>query len=193
MACQASARVARGWIVLSGGPPSRGLRLMIRVRGKVLSFWICLCFTFLAITAIGCVGAMCGFLRGGPAAAGLSPLLFLFPRSGRRPRRWSNTILGRDPWRFGGWRLAECERWGSGLAVGWAAGGRSFAGCWVGAILGRLEAAAELERLGRCVGRLLCVCEALSKALYCRTKQASGRDRGVEEGDFIRILHLRQV
>ncbi len=38
--------------------PSWGLRLVIRGRGKVLCFWICLCFIFLAITTIGCVGAM---------------------------------------------------------------------------------------------------------------------------------------
>ncbi len=44
-----------GLIVSSGRLPSRGLRLVIRGRGKVLSFLICLCFIFLAITAIDCV------------------------------------------------------------------------------------------------------------------------------------------
>ncbi len=58
MSCQASAHVARSWIVLSGWPPSGGLRLVIRERGKMLSFWICMCFIFLAITAISCVGTM---------------------------------------------------------------------------------------------------------------------------------------
>ncbi len=52
-----------------------------------------------------------GYLRGGPAAVGVSPFFF--------------------------------------LSAGWTAGGVDFAGCSVGAILVWLEAAAELERLGR--------------------------------------------
>ncbi len=48
---------------------------------------------------------MRGLLVGGPAVAGLDPLLFLSCRSG------SNAILSRGPWRVGGgWRLAERER-----------------------------------------------------------------------------------
>ncbi len=65
----------------------------------------------------------------------------------------SNAILGRGPWCFGkGWRLAEREHphvcW---VLAGWGAetAGAGFTGCWVGAVLGRLWAAAELERLGR--------------------------------------------
>ncbi len=48
-----------------------------------------------------------GLLVGGPAVAGLDPLLFLEDAGGAG----SNAILGRGPWRFGGgWRLAERER-----------------------------------------------------------------------------------
>ncbi len=54
---------------------------------------------------------------------------------------------GRGPWCFGGWCLAKRER--RGLAFGWAAGRGAFAGCWVGTVLGWIEAAAELEHLGR--------------------------------------------
>ncbi len=188
MACQASARVARGWIVLSGRPPSGGLRLMIRGRGKVLYFLTCLCFIFLAITAIGCMGVLWkypmfttvfftntlpsehgtergarrhnrGSFRAGLAAAGLSPFLF--------------------------------------LSAGWTAGGVVFAGVWVrrhpGVTRSSCRAGALRQEVSHCLGRLLCSCELFSKALYCRTKQAGGGDRGVKEGDLIRILHLRQV
>ncbi len=148
-----------------------------RGRGKVLSFWKCLCFIFLAITAIGCVGSMWkdpmfttvfftnivrtrnwmgrrinrGFLKGSPAAAGLSPLLFLFHWSGRRPRHLVQHYLGQ------GSRSLRCVAsgrvWAAVLRLGgwlnswWC--GTAFAGCWVRAILGQLKAAAELERLGR--------------------------------------------
>ncbi len=184
MACQASARVARGWIVLSGRLPSGGLRLVIRGRGKVLSFWICLCFIFLAITAIGCVGAILkhpvfttvfstntlpsaprtergawrqnrGFLRGSPAAARLGPFLFLSLRSRRHLRRCVQHYLGPGSLALQKW-VASGRAWATaGLGLGsWLSScgrgfGAVFAGCWVGAILGRLEAATELERLGR--------------------------------------------
>ncbi len=54
------------------------------------------------------------------------------------------------PWRpcFGAWLLTNREQGGSGLAAVWTAGSAAFAGL-VGTILGRLEAAAELECLGR--------------------------------------------
>ncbi len=113
-----------------------------------------------------------GFLRGGPAAAGPSPFLFL---SGQA---WA-AELG-----LGGW------------LAGWTADGAALAGCWVGPILGWLEAAAELGRLGRkcrIAWDDLFGYEAFSEALYFRSKQAGGGDRGVKEGDLIHILHLCQV
>ncbi len=158
MACQASARVARGWIYSSGR--LHGGRALVRDgRGKLLSFWECLCFIFSTIPADSCMVActdpvatdtipsaprrergakrflMRGLLVGGPAVAGLDPLLFLSCRSGVRRGHRVQHYLGSGPWRFGGgWRLAERER---------------PRGCWVGAVLGRLWAAAGLERLGR--------------------------------------------
>ncbi len=143
MACQASARVAKGWIVSSGGPPSGGLRPVRRGRGKVLSFWKCLCFIFLAITVIGCVGSMWkdpkfttvfstntlpsapgteqgarrhnrGFFRGGLAAAGLGPLIFLSLRSGRRPSCWVHHNLGPGSlvlWRVRGFLFNSSTEW----------------------------------------------------------------------------------
>ncbi len=154
MACQASDRVARSWIASSGRLLRGGLRLVIRGRGNVLSFWICLCFIFLAITAIGCVGAMWkdpmltavfftnilpsapgtewgarrhnrGFLRGGLAAAGLSPFLFLSHRSRRRSRL-----------------LAHYLGPGS-LAFRWVASGRA----WAAQLVAWLSLAAELQQL----------------------------------------------
>ncbi len=54
---------------------------------------------------------MRGLLVGGPAVAGLDPLLFLSCRSGGRRAHRVNAILSRGPWRVGGgWRLAERER-----------------------------------------------------------------------------------
>ncbi len=87
-------------------------------RGKLLSFWECLCFIFSTITADGCMGACTdpvatntipsapgrkrgakrfltrGLLVGGPAVAGLDPLLFLSCRSGGRRRRRVQRYLG---------------------------------------------------------------------------------------------------
>ncbi len=49
-------RVARGWINSSGR--LHGGRALVRDgRGKLLSFWECLCFIFSTITADGCMGA----------------------------------------------------------------------------------------------------------------------------------------
>ncbi len=57
--------------------------------------------------------------------------------------------------------------------------GAGFAGCWVGAVLGRLWAAAGLERLGRkcriACDALLCFCEALSESFHRRSKEATGK------------------
>ncbi len=59
MACQASARVARGWINSSGR--LHGDRALVKDgRGKLLSFWSFLCFIFSTITADGCMGACTG-------------------------------------------------------------------------------------------------------------------------------------
>ncbi len=117
MACQASARVARGWINSSGR--LHGGRALVRDgRGKLLSFWECLCFIFSTITADSCMVActdpvatdtipsapgrewgakrflMRGLLVGGPAVAGLGPLLFLSCRSGGRRGRKVQRYLG---------------------------------------------------------------------------------------------------
>ncbi len=117
MACQASARVARGWINSSGR--LHGGRALVRDgRGKLLSFRECLCFIFSTVTADGCMGACTGpvatntipsapgrergekrFLKrgllvGGPAVAGLNSLLFLSCRSGGRRRRRVQRYLG---------------------------------------------------------------------------------------------------
>ncbi len=175
MACQASARVARGWINSSGR--LHGGRALVRDgRGKLLSFRECLCFIFSTVTADGCMGACTGpvatntipsapgrergekrFLKrgllvGGPGRGGTR----LSPSSCPADQEdaggaGSNAILGRGPDASErGWRLAERERprvcwvladWGAEMA------GAGFAGCWVGAVLRRLWATAELERL----------------------------------------------
>ncbi len=132
MACQASARVARGWINSSGR--LHGGRALVRDgRGKLLSFRECLCFIFSTVTADGCMGACTGpvatntipsapgrergekrFLKrgllvGGPAVAGLDSLLFLSCRSGGRRRRRVQRYLG-----SGALTLRK------GVASGWA-------------------------------------------------------------------------
>ncbi len=56
---------------------------------------------------------MRGLLVGGPAVAGLDPLLSSSCPADQEDagRTGSNVILSRGPWRVGGgWRLAECER-----------------------------------------------------------------------------------
>ncbi len=124
MACQVSARVARGWIV------SRNTLIFHKHSAVCTRSWT------------GALGGVTDAFWGVVRLQRDSPLLFLSRRSGRRRGIGSSTILGRSLWCFGGWCLAERERQGSGLAFGWAAGGGEFAGCW-------LEAAAVLERLGR--------------------------------------------
>ncbi len=176
MACQASAREARGKIVSSGGSPRGDMTLVISERGNLLSFWACLCFIFLAITAAGCVGTFWtgpvftkvfitntltsapgtergawrhkrSCLGGGPAAARLCPLLFLSRRSGQRQRRMIQHQLG--PGSLALRELAERERCrGSGFWAGWMGEGAGFTSCWDGAGLRRLDAVAEMEHLG---------------------------------------------
>ncbi len=129
------------------------------------------------------------FLRGGPSAVGFSPLLFLSHWSGRHLRHWVQHYLG--PGSISLRWVASGRAWAAVLGLG------GWLNTWVGANWRQLEAAVELEPLGQeashCLGRLLCGCEAFSEVLYCRTKQACGGDRRVDEGDLIRILHLRQV
>ncbi len=88
-----------------------------------------------------------GFLRGGPAAAGLSPLFFLSRWSGIRLRRWVHHYLGPVSMLLR-W-VAFSRAWAAVLGLGVWLNSSAFGGCWVGAILGWLELAAELERLGR--------------------------------------------
>ncbi len=59
MACQASARMARGWI--NSSDRLHGGRALVRDgRGNLLSFWECLCFSFSTITEDGCLGVCTG-------------------------------------------------------------------------------------------------------------------------------------
>ncbi len=108
-----------------------------------------------------------GFLRGSPDAAGLSPLLFLSRRSGRHLRRWVQHNLGQGVSGMSGRARAWLSRWWWGFCwlLSWCHFGATRSGCRAGA-LG--------QEVSYCLGRLLCSCEALSEALYCRTKQASG-------------------
>ncbi len=138
-----------------------------------------------------------GFLRGGPAAAGLSPLFFLSRWSGIRLRRWVQHYLG--PVSMSLRWVAFSRAWAAvlGLGVWLNSWRRGFWWLLSWRLLGATRIGCRAGTLGQevsyCLGRLLCGCEAFSKALYCRTKQAVGGDRRVEEGDLIRILHLRQV
>ncbi len=100
MACQASARMARGWNGCADWL-HKGMMLMVGRKIFLLSFWKCMCFILSSITAVGHLGAIVGpwgsintlssppsvkrggeryirgCLRGGPAVARLGPLLFL--------------------------------------------------------------------------------------------------------------------
>ncbi len=223
MACQASARVARGWINSSGR--LHGGRALVRDgRGKLLFFWECLCFIFSTITADGCKGActdpvatntissaprrkrgakrflMRGLLVGGPAVAGLDPLLFLSCRSGGRRRRRVQRYLG-----SGALALRR------GVASGWAwtpsrllspsrlRGGNGrcrFRGllsrCSPGATLSSCWAGALGQEVSHSLWRLLCLCEALSESFHRRSKEAAGGNWSIKEGDPVRVLNLRQ-
>ncbi len=119
----------------------------------------------------GAIGGITeAFLRGGPAAAGLRPgsLALWWVPSGRA---WA-AGLG-----LGGWLNSWCH--GFTWLLSQRHLGATRSSCRAGA----------LRQEVNCLGWLLCGCEAL----YFRTEQASGGDRGVEEGDLIRILRLRQV
>ncbi len=223
MACQASARVARGWINSSG--QLHGGRALVRDgRGKLLFFWECLCFIFSTITVDGCMGActdpvatntissapgrkrgakrflMRGLLVGGPAVAGLDPLLFLSCRSGGRRRHRVQRYLG-----SGALALRR------GVASGWAwtpslllspsrlrgrngrcrfhgllsrrSPGATLSSCWAGA-LG--------QEVSHSLWCLLCLCEALSESFHRRSKEAAGGNWSIKEGDPVRILNLHQ-
>ncbi len=68
-------------------------------------------------------------------------------------------------------------------------------GCLVGAGLGRLGAAAELERFGRkcrMACDAFCASEALSKSFHRGSEEAVGGNRGIKEGDLVCVLDFRQ-
>ncbi len=223
MACQASARVARGWINSSGR--LHGGRALVRDgRGKLLFFWECLCFIFSTITADGCMGActdpvatntissapgrkrgakrflMRGLLVGGPAVAGLDPLLFLSCRSGGRRRRRVQRYLGSGAlalrrgvasgWAWTPSRLLSPSRLRGGNGrcsfrglLSRRSSGATLSSCWAGA-LG--------QEVSHSLWRLLCLCEALSESFHRRSKEAAGGNWSIKEGDPVRVLNLRQ-
>ncbi len=140
------------------------------------------------------------FLVGGPAVAGLDPLLFLSADQEDAGGAGSNAIIGSGPWRFGkGWRLAERERaricW---VLAGWGAetAGAGFAGCLgrrsLGATLSSCWAGALGQEVSHSLWRLLCLCEALSESFHRRSKEAAGGNWSIKEGDPVRILNLHQ-
>ncbi len=213
MACQASARVARGWINSSGR--LHGGRALVRDgRGKLLSFWECLCFIFSTITADGCMGACTdpvatntipsapgrkrgakrfltrGLLVGGPAMAGLDPLLFLSCRSGGRRRRRVQRYLGSGAlalrrgvasgWAWTPSRLLSPSRLRGGNGrcrfrglLSRRSPGATLSSCWAGA-------------LGQEVSH------SLSESFHRRSKEAAGGNWSIKEGDPVRVLDLRQ-
>ncbi len=175
MACQASVRVARGWITRVAGCTEAGHSWGTEEENALfLRMFVFYFFHYHSGRLHGRLYGPCsnkhnslctqkkrgakrfltrGLLVGGPAVAGLDPLLFLSCRSGGRRRRRVQRYLGSGALALRrGWRLAERERpRGCWVLAGWGAetAGAGFAGCWVGAVLGRLWAAAGLERLGR--------------------------------------------
>ncbi len=121
-----------------------------------------------------------GCFGGGPAMAGLGPLLFLFCRSGRRRRRW-----------------VQCYPRSGALALR-----KGVVSGWTGVpsrLLRRLRvtgssygAGALGQEVSHGLGRLLCLSEAFSKPFDRRSKEAAGGNRGIKEGNLICVLDLRQ-
>ncbi len=221
MACQASARVARGWINSSGR--LHGGRALVRDgRGKLL---------FLRMFVFYFFHCHSGRLHGrlyGPVATNTIPSAPGRERGEKRflreafwwaVRPWrdstlssscpadqedaggagSNAILGRGPWRFGkGWRLAERER--PRVCWVWQAEGRkrqvqasrAAESAQSGATLSSCWAGALGQEVSHSLWRLLCFCEALSESFHRRSKEAAGGNRSIKEGDLVRVLNLRQ-
>ncbi len=186
-------------------------------------FWECLCFIFSTITADGCMGActdpvatntissapgrkrgakrflMRGLLEGGPAVAGLDPLLFLSCRSGGRRRRRVQRYLGSGAlalrrgvasgWAWTPSRLLSPSRLRGGNGrcrfrglLSRRSPGATLSSCWAGA-LG--------QEVSHSLWHLLCLCEALSESFHRRSKEAAGGNWSIKEGDPVRVLNLR--
>ncbi len=115
-------------------------------------------------TERGARGHNRGFLRGGPAGAGLSPLLFLSHWSGRCQRHLVQHYLG--PGTLSHRWMASGQAWAVGLGLGsWLNSWRREL-CW---LLSRRHLGCDSKQLqswsawaGSCLGRLLCGCEEFS-------------------------------
>ncbi len=140
-----------------------------------------------------------GCFQGGPAVARLRPLLFLPGWSGGFLRRWIQGDLG--PGSLALWEgVASCRTWApsipptlrrSRLRGGWR---------WLSCLLSRhmprmtgssRRAGAFREEVSHRLRWLLCLREALHKALHSWSKQAAWWNRSVEEGNFVRLVRLR--
>ncbi len=143
---------------------------------------------------------MRGLLVGGPAVAGLDPLLFLSCRSGGRRRRRVQRYLGSGAlalrrgvasgWAWTPSRLLSPSRLRGGNGrcrfrglLSRRSSGTTLSSCWAGA-LG--------QEVSHSLWRLLCLCEALSESFHRRSKEAAGGNWSIKEGDPVRVLNLRQ-
>ncbi len=195
MACQASARVARCWNGCADWL-HKGRTHMVGRKRFLLSFWKCKYSILSVITAVGDLGDKWGLwgtkntlpsapnvkrggerhirgcLRGGPALASLWPLLFLPGWSGGFLRRRIQVDLGPEslPFRKG---VASCRAWApsisptlkrSGLRGGWH---------WFSYLLSR--------RMSGGTG----------SSRRAGPNRLPDENRSVEEGNFVRLFHLR--
>ncbi len=139
-----------------------------------------------------------GHLRGCPVVARLGPLLLLPGWSGRFLRHWIQDNLGPRSlalrevvasWRAWAPSISLLLR-RSGLRGGWRWLGCLLSRCRFGATGSRRRAGLFVEEVSHRLRWLLSLRESLSEALHSWSKQATWRDRSVEEGNFIRLFHL---
>ncbi len=140
-----------------------------------------------------------GCLRGGLVVARLWPLLFLPGCSGGflRPRIQGDLGPGALALQEG---VASCQAWAPSISPTLRRSGLWGSWRWFSCLLSRRRsggtgsrgrAGALREEVLHRLRRPLSLRESFSKALHSWSKQAAWRNRSVEEGNFIRLFHLR--
>ncbi len=96
--------------------------------------------------------------------------------------------------------VASCRAWAPSISPTLRRSGPRGGWCWFSCLLSRPRSGATgnrrragslREEVSNHLRRLLSLREVFSKALHSLSKQAAWRNRSVEEGNFVRLFHLR--
>ncbi len=194
---------------------------MVGRKRLLISFWKCMCFILITAVGHPAlkwahgepkthfpqapsakqVGKrhIRGCLRGGLAVARLGPLLFMPGWSGGLLRRRIQGYLGPGSLalREG---VASCRAWAPSITPTLRSLGLRGGWRWLSCLLSwrrpratgsSRRAGAHREEVLHRLRLLLSLREAFRKALHSWSKQAAWRNRSVEEGNFVRLFHLR--